>query len=72
MTEFLIPDMTCGGCVKAVTNAVRALDPAGTVEADLQTHRVRVTAKASDAALAASLREAGFTPQPAATPETRA
>jgi copper chaperone len=67
MTEFVLPDMTCGHCVKAVTAAVQALDPAAVVQADLGTQRVRVDSAVPATALAAALTEAGYTPAAAST-----
>jgi copper chaperone len=65
MTRFAIPDMTCEGCVGSVTRAVRALDPAARVAADLATHIVRIESLSASEALAAAITEAGFTVQPA-------
>ena len=61
MPVFRVPDMTCSGCVRAVTNAVRDVDAAASVDADLETKQVRVTSAAAVDALAAAVREAGFT-----------
>jgi copper chaperone len=65
MTRFTVPDMTCGGCVKAITSAIQRLDPAAQVAADLDTHTVEIasTRPASDLALA--IDAAGFTAQAA-------
>jgi copper chaperone len=52
--------MHCDGCVRSVTGAVRELDDRATVQADLQTRQVRVETTASDEAVAAAIREAGF------------
>jgi copper chaperone len=61
MSVFRVPDMHCDGCVRSVTGAVRDLDDKATVQADLQTRQVRVETTASDEAVAAAIREAGFT-----------
>ncbi|PPQ37295.1 heavy-metal-associated domain-containing protein [Rhodopila globiformis] len=61
MSVFRVPDMHCDGCVRSVTGAVRDLDEKATVQADLQTRQVRVETTASDEAVAAAIREAGFT-----------
>ncbi len=61
MPVFRVPDMTCSGCVRAVTNAVREIDAAASVDADLETKQVRVTSAAALEALVESVREAGFT-----------
>jgi copper chaperone len=61
MQTFHVSDMTCAGCVKAITGAVRDLDDAATVAADLQTKLVRIDSRATPAALAEAMRDAGFT-----------
>ena len=63
MLEFEVMDMTCGHCVSAVTKAVKEAAPDATVDIDLESHRVRVAGAASSAdAIAAAIREAGYTP----------
>ena len=66
MALFHVPDMTCGGCVSAITAAVRQADPTATVLADLDSHELRVTAALADAAAQAAIEDAGFTPSPRA------
>ena len=63
MTRFTVPNMTCGGCVKAITAAVQRLDPAASVVTDLATHRVEITSSRPAAELAAAIDGAGFTAQ---------
>lgn len=65
MTRFTVPDMTCGGCVKAITTAVQRLDPGASVATDLATHLVEITSARSAAELAAAIDGAGFSPQAA-------
>ena len=62
MLSFEIPDMTCGHCVRAVTAAVKAADPAAELQIDLPTHRVQVQTSAPRVAVVAQLVEAGYTP----------
>ncbi len=62
MLELTLPDMTCGGCARGVTAAIKAVDPAATVEADPAAHSVRVTTGASPEAVKTALTEAGFPP----------
>ena len=63
MSQFLVPDMTCGHCVKAITAAVTEADPAATLQIDLPGHVVSVNSQAlSDEALLETLREAGYSP----------
>jgi len=60
--SFEIPAMTCGHCVRAITEAVKAVDPQAELSADLAAHRVQVSSSAPRAALVASLAEAGYAP----------
>ena len=61
MPVFRVPDMTCQGCVRAVTGAVKDVDEAASVDVDLDSKQVRVTSAAPADALAEAMREAGFT-----------
>lgn len=65
MQIFHVPDMTCGGCVRAITNAVKDADPSAEIAADVPSHLVRIESTQPTAALIAAMREAGFSPEPA-------
>ena len=59
-----VSGMTCGSCVKHVTNALKALDGVGNVSVDLATGKVKVsrsTDKSDD--LIAALIEDGYPAQ---------
>ena len=60
MQHFDIPDMTCGHCVKTITQAVQSVDAAAQVQADLATHSIGVTSGASVASLSAAIAAAGY------------
>ena len=60
MVRFHVPNMHCGGCVRAVTAALRGVDAHAEVQADLDRREVAVKGTADPAALAAALRAAGF------------
>lgn len=62
MLSFEIPNMSCGHCVRAITEAVQALDPAAEVTADLPAHRVEVDTTLPREQLAAHLAQAGYQP----------
>lgn len=62
MFEFQLPDLSCSHCVAAVTQALKAADPAATVAVDLPQHTVQVTSGLPRAAIAAALTEAGYPP----------
>lgn len=42
MQVFNVQNMSCGHCVKAITNAVQARDPAASVRVDLAAQEVGV------------------------------
>ncbi len=63
MIAFEVNDMTCGHCVGAITQALKAADPHAVVRIDLPTHRVHLEPAAANAAeLRAAIQEAGYTP----------
>jgi copper chaperone len=59
---FVIPNLSCGHCVRAVTEAVQAADPAAEVRAELPTQQVQVRSTLPREALSALLAEAGYAP----------
>ncbi|MDH4189124.1 MAG: heavy-metal-associated domain-containing protein [Betaproteobacteria bacterium] len=60
MIELKVNDMTCGHCVKTITKAVTALDPAAKVEADIEAKRVRIESTHSASELTQALGAAGY------------
>ena len=62
MQTFTLPQMTCGHCVRAVTQAVHEADPAAQLTFDLPTHQVQVQTTAARAELVALLTQAGYPP----------
>lgn len=60
MLELDLPGMTCGGCVRGVTAAVRELDPEARVEADLEQRHATITTTAPEAQVRKALTEAGY------------
>jgi copper chaperone len=62
MEEFKLPDMTCGGCARKVTQALQKSDPQCEVQIDLPTQQVQVRSAQPREALAQALRSAGFAP----------
>jgi copper chaperone len=59
---FSVPSLSCGHCVRAVTEAVKAADPASQVKADPATRQVEVSSTLPHEAVAAALAEAGYAP----------
>ena len=47
MLDLTIPDMTCGGCARGVTAAIKSVDPTADLVIDVATHKVQVKTSAS-------------------------
>jgi copper chaperone len=62
MIDMTIPDMTCGGCARAVSAAIKTVDPTAEIATDVATRKVQIKTFASAAALQQAVVEAGFTP----------
>ena len=61
MIELTLPTMTCGHCVRAVTDTVKQVDDQATVQIDLPTHKVVIdSSQAAQAAFADALAEEGY------------
>ncbi len=59
-SQFTVPDMDCGGCVRSITEAIHKVDPAAKVEADLGTKLVKIGGAAEAAVYAKAIEGAGF------------
>ena len=62
MIELTLPTMTCGHCVKVVTQTVQRVDPGATPQIDLAEHRVRIESAQPAEAFAKALAEEGYAP----------
>jgi len=62
MIEFTVPDMSCGHCVKVVTETVRRIDAGADLKIDLPTHSVKIESPKPAADFAAALAEQGYAP----------
>jgi copper chaperone len=62
MLEFTIPAISCGHCVRAVTQAVHEVDAKAQVQVDLAHKQVQVQTDAARAAIVAALAGAGYAP----------
>ena len=62
MIEFTLPTMTCGHCVKTVTETVQRLDAAAKLDIDLPTHKVRIDSQLPADTFAKALDDEGYTP----------
>ena len=62
MIELTLPTMTCGHCVRAVTQAVQDHAPDARVQIDLPSHKLQVENVPDRDALVKALAEAGYDP----------
>lgn len=57
---FTVQGMTCGHCEKAVTTAIKLVDPQAQVTIDRTQNRVEVTTTQAREDVAAAIREEGY------------
>lgn len=60
MYELNVTGMTCQGCVKSVTNALKNIDANANVQIDLANSLVKIDSKASKDQLIVAIEDAGF------------
>ncbi|MBO1541337.1 cation transporter [Pseudomonas sp. OA65] len=60
MQTFNVEGMSCGHCVKAITQAVQAKDPAAEVRVDLSAKTVQVQSSLPADAVIAAINEEGY------------
>lgn len=58
--QFKVPDMTCGGCVNAITNAIKTVDTNANVHGDPKTKIVLVETESPESAIKAAITQAGY------------
>ena len=61
---FQVTGMTCGHCEKAVTQAIKRVDPQAQVQIDRAQNKVDVQSEQTRAALAQAIAEEGYTVNP--------
>ncbi|MBD9485569.1 heavy-metal-associated domain-containing protein [Pseudomonas sp. PDM14] len=65
MQIFTVSGMSCGHCVRAITQAIRALDATAEVQVDLGASEVRVASRLDAEQLQQAIRAQGYSAQPA-------
>ncbi|MBW4679379.1 MAG: heavy-metal-associated domain-containing protein [Microcoleus vaginatus WJT46-NPBG5] len=58
--QLKVPKMACSACVKTITKAVTAIDPAAKVDADTKTKQVTIETQQSEAAVKKVIAAAGY------------
>lgn len=62
MIELTLPGMTCGGCARGVTAAIKSVDPTAEVVTDVAARKVQVTTTADTEAVKTAVKNAGYLP----------
>jgi copper chaperone len=65
MQQFKVSGMSCGHCVRAVTQAIQALEQTARVEVDLAAGMVRVESDLDVTQIQAAIRDEGYEVEPA-------
>jgi copper chaperone len=60
MAKFKVTGMTCGHCVRAVTEAVQGVAPTAQVDVSLQTGEVSVTGAVDASQVIAAIASEGY------------
>lgn len=60
MQVFKVQGMSCGHCVRAITQAVQARDQAAEVQVDLAAGEVRVVSRLAQEQVLEAIREEGY------------
>lgn len=60
MLELKVDGMTCQGCVRSVTNAIKAVDDKAIVTIDLQTKSVNVKTDKPLNTISETIEDAGY------------
>lgn len=58
--RFKVSGMSCGHCVRTVTEAVHEIDRTALVQVDLPTARVTIQSSAAPTALGTAITKAGY------------
>jgi copper chaperone len=64
MFDFQIPNISCAHCVRAITEAIRRLDPNANVQVDIPRRTVHVETSAGREAVVEALDDEGYSPCP--------
>ena len=63
--KFHIANMTCGGCARGITTAIKEHDSNASLDIDLQNRIVEINTTVSQDKVIATLGDRGFTAEPA-------
>jgi copper chaperone len=60
LQQFQVKGMSCGHCVRAVTQAVQSVDPKAEVKVDLNQSKVEIQSETPREALAKAIADQGY------------
>ena len=58
--QLKVPNMACSACSDTITQAVKAIDPNATVQADLKTKLVVIDTQTSETTIREAITTAGY------------
>lgn len=70
--KYTVTPLTCGRCVRRITDALLALDPAATIRADLATGTLDADGAFDATSVVSTLAAIGYEARPTGTPEAAA
>ncbi|OKH37373.1 heavy metal transporter [[Phormidium ambiguum] IAM M-71] len=59
--QLKVPNMACSACGETITKAIKAIDPAATVQADPKTKLVNIETQVSETVVTEAIKSAGYT-----------
>lgn len=59
--QLKVPNMACSACGETISKAIKAIDPAATVQADPKTKLVNIETQVSETAVTEAIKSAGYT-----------
>ncbi|MBD1848505.1 heavy-metal-associated domain-containing protein [Leptolyngbya sp. FACHB-711] len=59
--QLTVLNMACSACSDTITQTVKAIDPAATVQADTKTKQVNIETQATETAIKQAITAAGYT-----------
>ncbi len=61
MIQLTVSNMACAACATTIANAVKAIDPTATIEANPKTKLVKVETQQSETAVKNAIAASGYT-----------
>jgi copper chaperone len=58
--QLKVPNMSCGGCVSTITDAIKTVDTNATVQGDPQTKTVSVETQSPETAIKTAIAKVGY------------